>query len=178
MDAPDVIGYLEVRHRRQFEELNIEQVETSRRLGQKTLERYWDRNSQESPQELPPWAKADEILQRVIQYSDAARYKDANLDTNCHTPDSIFTEGCADMNMSDHETPTLSSQRTGPGRGLRSPLQTRGRGKFRQKTQSAHPTGQRKPPTFQRREKCLGRTTRVQKSASQPTVRIRSSIAT
>ena len=56
MDAPDVLGYLEALRRRQFEGFNIEQIETSKRLDQKTLERCWGRNSQDSPLELPDFA--------------------------------------------------------------------------------------------------------------------------
>lgn len=111
MDAPDLLGYLGQKHRLQLEALEIDQNDESKRLDGETLDRYWDRESQEVPLELLPWFKKDEVLRQII---DSTRLSNTVGLDRCHpyTPSSVFTED--QVIMSDDVTTAPTSLRTEP----------------------------------------------------------------
>ncbi|KAI9674950.1 MAG: hypothetical protein M1817_001356 [Caeruleum heppii] len=72
MDFPDLMGYLECRHRLQPEELQVRDDEPSRRLSEAALRRHWERAPESPPLgELSFWAKADETLLRIANGATA-----------------------------------------------------------------------------------------------------------
>ena len=94
MDAPD-IEWLENRSHRAIEEIQLVPGGTSKRLDDETLKLCWVSNSQQEPQDLPLWTKADETLQRIIGASEPSNA--APLDVvNCSTPSSISVESTSD----------------------------------------------------------------------------------
>jgi hypothetical protein len=133
------------------------------------LERYWESNSQEVLLELPPWAKADQTLQKMVQHHYHSSGTRVELATNYQTPNSIFTEDRYDANMLDDQIPTPVVQRVQPERAIRIR-------KFSKKLKPADDiAGQRKTSSkAQLREKRVAKSARIQKSASRPAMRTRS----
>jgi hypothetical protein len=121
------------------------------------LERYWESNSQEVLLELPPWAKADQTLQKMVQHhyhSSGTRVESA---TNYQIPNSIFTEDRYDANMLDDKIPTPVVQRVQPERAIR--IRVRGKFSKKKKLKPADDiAGQRKTSSkAQLREKARGK---------------------
>lgn len=109
MDAPDLVGYLDQKHRLQIEELNLNESDGSKRLDEQMLDRYWDRESQDEPMELLPWFRKDEVLKQIILSTRLSRPVSLDRSYPC-TPNSIFTED--HVEMSDDITTAPTSLRT------------------------------------------------------------------
>jgi hypothetical protein len=171
MDAPPLFRYLDARNRTKIEELKIEEGDSSRRLPDRTLERYWDMNSQETPSRLPPWAKTDKTLQRIIEKSNAARLENIKNQTfDVSAPVVKYND-----DHFDNEKKATTKKRTEPMRSAYlCYLEGRAKSGLQKTTKHANLAGQRKSPKFLLREKDVGKTARIQKSASQPAMQARS----
>lgn len=69
-DFPDMIEYLGNRHYIDSEKVTIKKTDKSRRLDQELLERRWIRRPLDVPiNDIPPWFKADGVVQQMIRQS-------------------------------------------------------------------------------------------------------------
>ncbi|KAL9594241.1 MAG: hypothetical protein Q9219_007143 [cf. Caloplaca sp. 3 TL-2023] len=66
-DLPDMMEYLNSRHCLRPEELKVQAGERSKRLDQKSLERYWIQRPEETTIEIPFWAKADGVVRQILR---------------------------------------------------------------------------------------------------------------
>ena len=195
MDAPDLIGYLDQKHRLQIEELNINESDGSKRLDEQMLDRYWDRESQDEPLELLPWFRKDEVLKQIILSKRLSRPLSLDRSYPC-TPNSIFTEDHVEISDDITTAPTslrtepdfqpsphiYENQRNGIERTQRRQISSRDTspsirmsigGKHGQKLEN-HAVPQNQQTKMLRGVRKLGKTSRVQKRASPPAMRTRS----
>lgn len=64
--SQEFMSFLEDQKRLRVDDLKIEPEDKSRRLDEGILERVWTFQSQDTSLELPIWAKADKILQKIV----------------------------------------------------------------------------------------------------------------
>lgn len=90
------------RHLLRPEELKIEDGDKSRRLNQETLEKYWTQKSQGIPIDIPFWAKADEVVQKII-HQDAHRTASvSHASPTVHTPSLLYDESAKGSSPSEN----------------------------------------------------------------------------
>lgn len=68
MDQSYWMGCLEQRKRTPIEDLEIMQSHRSRRLPSVELERAWTVNSPDNLRDIPPWFKADKVIQQIMGF--------------------------------------------------------------------------------------------------------------
>ena len=65
MNEDDLSGLLQYRQPPQIEQLSINEGDTSRRIPDEVLERFWVMDSQKASVELPPWTVRDPVVQKI-----------------------------------------------------------------------------------------------------------------
>ena len=110
-DAPDLVGFTQAMRKQDIQDIKIEPNDKSKRLSPEPLMQYWERDTQETSSEWPPWMKGDPVLRRIEQQDKHDGFQESlkrlqEVRAGHGTPSSIFTEDRSNVEMSDETRPS------------------------------------------------------------------------
>ena len=122
-DAPDLMGFFLVKGDQDTRNLEVKPNEKSRRLSPEMLIEHWERSTEDTSSEWPPWLKGDSVLCRIGRQNDFDDHQETNerlreARAKYGTPSSIFTEDRSDVEMSDGTTPSTPVEAPYSGENL------------------------------------------------------------